>query len=97
MAYNEKLAKVVVIEGLTEAQAIALEDMLATWVSLGSMGASRWTSFFADGDGNFRPRITIDGRKPQFTELIPNEKKWPKGSHNEYRIDFDWIAWALHK
>ena len=53
------------IDNLTEAQAIALEDMLATWQWLGGNGASRWTAFYADGDGNFQPKITIDGRKPE--------------------------------
>ena len=58
------------IENLTEAQAIALEDMLATWEWLGGAGASRWTAFFADGDGNFRPKITVDGHKPEKTKII---------------------------
>lgn len=58
------------IENLTESQAIALEDMLATWQWLGSSGASRWTAFYADGDGNFQPKITIDGRKPEKTSVI---------------------------
>ena len=31
------------ISNITEAQAIALEDMFRTWMSLGDMGASRWT------------------------------------------------------
>ena len=58
------------IENLTEEQAIALEDMLATWQWLGSSGASRWTAFYADGDGNFQPKITIDGRNPEKTNII---------------------------
>ena len=48
----------IVIENLTEAQAIAIEDLLATWVQGGSHGCSRWTAFYADGDGNFRPRVS---------------------------------------
>lgn len=77
------------INNITEAQAIALEDMFATWVYLGNIGGSRWTAFFADGDGNFRPKITIDGLKPQFTDLIDRDKLWET---DEYRIDFDSIA-----
>lgn len=83
------------IDNLTEPQKIALEDMLATWEYLGGMGASRWTGFFADGDGNFRPKILIDGSKPMMTDLIPELSKWPKGFNGEYRIDFDSIAWQL--
>ena len=50
------------ISNITEAQAIALEDMFRTWVSLGNNGSSRWTCFYADGDGNFRPSIKVDGK-----------------------------------
>lgn len=79
----------IVIDNLTCAQAIALEDMLAAWEWLGSIGASRWTAFYADGDGNFRPKITVDGSRPRFTPLLIDAERW-KG--DEYRIDFDTIA-----
>lgn len=81
------------ISNLTISQSIALEDMLSTWQTLGSVGASRWTSFFADGDGNFRPKILYNGHPPIRTDLLEEEDTW-KGS--EYRIDFDSIAWKLH-
>lgn len=83
------------IDNLTEPQAIALEDMFATWHSLGSMGSSRWTAFYADGDGNFHPKITVNGRKPQITDLISRDRVWPKGHNGDYKIDFDAIAWKL--
>lgn len=86
---------VIEIDNLTEAQQIALEDMLACWRELGSIGSSRWTKFYADGDGNFHPMITIDGHKPVSTKLIDNKLKWPEGSGGHYQIDFDWIAWKL--
>ena len=85
---------IIEIEGLTDAQKISLEDMLKTWEWLGDIGGSRWTGFYADGDGNFRPKIKIDGKKPEFTKLIDREKLW---DGDEYKIDFDAIAWALHK
>ena len=81
------------LDNLTEAQAIAIEDMLATWLKLGSLGSSRWTSFYADGDGDFRPKITVDGRKPAQTTLLTHEQRW---HGDEYRVDFDKIAWKLH-
>lgn len=87
----------IVIANLTESQAMAIEDMLAEWVRLGSIGASRWTCFFADGDGNFRPLISVNGGNPQMTTVLPRSDLWPKGHHGEYRIDFDLIAWALHE
>ncbi len=97
MARNDKRTMNVVIDGVTEAQATAIEDMLATWMSLGGMGASRWTAFFADGDGNFQPKITVNGEKPQFTPFLTRAQRWGKCLLTEtiYAIDFDAIAWAL--
>ena len=68
------------IKNLTKVQEVALEDMLATWVGLGNGGSSRWTAFYADGDGNFRPKITVDGREPRETRLINPRKDrlWKK-------------------
>jgi hypothetical protein len=84
------------ISNITEAQAIALEDMFRTWVGLGNAGASRWTSFHADGDGNFRPSIKVDGKDAEFSPLIDEKmrnKMWEEG---EYRIDYDVRAWKLN-
>lgn len=97
MHRNDKRKIVVEIDNITEAQAIAIEDMLATWAGLGSAGSSRWTAFYADGDGNFQPKITVDGRPALFTELFPAEKFWKGGYRGEYRIDFDAIAWKLRE
>ena len=82
----------IAIDNLTSAQALALEDLLATWVNLGGLGSSRWTAFYADGDGNFHPRITIDGRTPKFCELVDRKKVW---HGDEYRVDYDSIARKL--
>jgi len=57
-------------ENITEAQAITLETMFAVWCRLGRVGSSRWTAFFADGDGNFRPKITIDGKEAEESPLV---------------------------
>jgi len=74
MDENKKV--VIEIGNLTEAQSIALEDMMATWETLGHLGSSRWTAFYADGDGNFRPEIFFDGRKPEKTKHIPDKLLW---------------------
>lgn len=96
----------VVIENLTEPQEIALNDLFATWQQLGSMGSSRWTAFYADGDGDFRPKITINGEKPKFTDLLPRDQMWSSDSviadrfergDDAYKIDFDWIGWKLQE
>jgi hypothetical protein len=70
MKEKDKKTLNIEISNLTEAQAIALEDMFRQWTYLGNIGASRWTAFFADGDGNFRPHITVNGSEPQFTDKI---------------------------
>lgn len=72
------------ITNLTKNQSAAFEDMLFTMNSLGNIGSSRWVSFYADGDGNFHPKITINGSKPK--ETYKEENKW---EGNEYRIDQD--------
>lgn len=102
---NEKM--VIEIDNLTTAQKLAIEDLLATWSALGSMGSSRWTAFFADGDGNFHPKITVDGEKAEQCKLGDREQRWRDAafstrdggaiSTDMYMIDFDEIAWALRK
>lgn len=94
MRDRTKRTLTITMANLTEAQEIALHDLFATWQSLGGVGSSRWTSFYADGDGDFRPKITINGEKPKFTELLDRKKLW---EGDEYRIDFDSIGWALQR
>ena len=85
------------ITNLKPAQRMAIEDMLATWARLGGLGASRWTAFYADGDGDFRPRVTVNGQPAVQCVLITEEERWPNGSGGEYRIDYDRIAWRLRE
>lgn len=94
MRDRSKRKLVIEIDNITEAQEIALNDLFATWHNLGDLGSSRWTSFFADGDGDFRPKITINGEKAKFTDLLDRKKLWEGG---EYRIDFDSIGWKLQE
>ena len=94
----KKKTKIIIeIDNITEAQSIALQDLFATWVSLGNMGSSRWTSFFADGDGNFRPEIKVNGEKAKYAakDIITDEKRKELWKGNEYKIDFDFIAWKI--
>jgi hypothetical protein len=80
------------IKNVTAAQAIAIESFLSMWEILGGLGGSRWTSFFSDGDGNFRPKVEFNGRKAKHTEMLDKNQLW-EGS--QYKIDFDSIAWIL--
>jgi peroxiredoxin len=85
---------VIEIDNLTEAQIIAINDMLATWQWLGGVGSSRWTSFYADGDGDFRPKILVDGKQPDTTPLLQRSEVW--NENQEYRIDFDIISQKIN-
>jgi hypothetical protein len=49
------------IDNLTEAQALAIEDYLATWLFLKEKKMSMWVSFFADGFEGFAPEIKVNG------------------------------------
>ena len=106
MACAERIKITIEIDNLTEPQALAIEDLMAMWQHLGGVGGSRWTAFYADGDGNFRPKITVDGRRPVTCELTDSKKRWKSlweedqyGQHPQdiYMLDFDSIAWAMHK
>ena len=105
MRDRTKRTLTVVFENITEAQEIALNDLFATWQSLGSVGSSRWTAFYADGDGDFRPKITVNGEKAKFTELIDRKDMWAKDETvasyflrgDAYFIDFDWVGWKLQE
>lgn len=89
------------IDNISEAQATAIEDLLALWQELGGKGASRWTAFFADGDGSFQPQITIDGQ-PAKRCNINIGPRWgkvklrPDNDHEDevYFMDFDRVALA---
>lgn len=93
--FKDKRRTVIITMRLTEAQRIAFEDMMACWNSLSSMGSSRFTKYYADGDGDFHPSVRINGQKPHSTKLLTNEERWPENG-KEYQVDFDIIEWRLH-
>lgn len=53
------------IDNLTEAQAIAIEDYLATWSFIKEKNMTLWTSFLVDCVGGFKPEITVNGKEPE--------------------------------
>jgi len=90
---------------LTPPQAIAVEDFLHTWNQLSNLGASRWTAFYADGDGDFHPKATLNGEVPKATPLLKGrDDRWQKielggpmytGNDECYCIDYDVISWRM--
>jgi hypothetical protein len=102
----EMQSMTVTMHNLTDAQAIALEAMFRLWQRLGAAGSSRYVSFFADGDGNFRPRVEIQHSRDPYpmqaeedrealrrVALVTNGEEAPGRS---IPIDFDPVAWRLH-
>ena len=51
------------IDNITEAQALAIEDIFATWLFLKEKKMSMWTAIFADGTNDFQPNITVNGEE----------------------------------
>lgn len=79
------------IDNLTKAQELAVIDMLAQWSYNGGVGHSAYVAFYADGDGNFHPKILVDGEKPKHYKM--SDGNWAgKEKDAIYKIDFDLIA-----
>jgi hypothetical protein len=93
--HTKDKSMIIEITNLTEPQRLAIEDMLRTWTYLGGIGSSRFTKFYADGDGNFQPKILVNGSRPELCDLLEVKDRWPDGSGGEYQIDFDTIAWRM--
>jgi hypothetical protein len=95
---NKKLT--IEIDNLTEAQAIAIEDMFLFWENCGHMGSSRWSAFYADGDGNFHPKIKINNEDVKLNKIAEEARVKDNFTldikRGDYAIDFDNIAWKLH-
>ena len=92
---KDKRQTIAVTLRLTKPQRIAFEDMMACWNSLSNIGASRYTKYYADGDGDFHPEVRINGKPPKWTDLLTKEERWPDGRGGDYEIDFDTVAWKL--
>lgn len=94
-----KRTTVTVTLELTEPQRIAFEHMMFVWNQLAGMGSSRWTAYYADGDGDFKPDVKIDGKKPEPTKLVDGNNFWGSENvhllHDGFFIDYDTIAWRL--
>ena len=103
---SDKLDLTVTLRDVTPAQAIALEAMFRHWQVLGAIGSSRWVAFFADGDGNFRPKVEVNFSEDPYPSADPGEqealrkKAFPTNGEESVEamvpVDFDAIAWSFH-
>lgn len=84
----------IIVDNLTKPQLLALVQFFKNWLPLCSAGSSRYVSYYVDGDGNLHPKIKFRlPRKITEEELKLAEECYGK----ELQIDFDRIAWKLHK
>lgn len=92
---------VITLENVGQADAIALIKMFKYMEHLGRLGASRWCSFYADGDGAFRPKVSFE--YPEELPEVPEIDGRTVSSHigsmrytSDFAIDSDEIAWKIY-
>ena len=87
MNLRERRTLTITVDNINIADAVALQKMFKHMQSLGSKGSSRVCSFYADGDGGFRPKVSFDypvelpelefdGRKPDDSFFIDSDNLW---------------------
>ena len=81
---------------VTIPQALTLQAMFNYWNQLSGKGSSRFVAFYADGDGNFRPKAncTFSEELPFLSGLL-NHLAVVEDLDGNRKYDFDPIAWKL--
>lgn len=98
---------VITLDNVGQADAIAIIKMFKYAQRLGNIGASRWCSFFADGDGSFHPKVSFEYPEnlPEVPEVhgeVTYNKKTkelnghPISNDGDFAIDSDSIAWKIY-
>jgi hypothetical protein len=97
---------VITLENVSPADAIALKKMFEYMQYLGNIGSSRLCSFYADGDGSFRPKVSFDYpiELPDVSKIsgvisredIINNGRKVNLSIGDFTIDSDSIAWEVY-
>jgi hypothetical protein len=82
----------ITLENVGPADAIALMKMFKHMEYLGSIGSSRFCSFFADGDGSFHPKASFV--YPIELPEVPDVDGALKD--NSFKIDSDAIGWRIY-
>ena len=91
---KEKPQKLVItVENVNQADAIALKKMFEYMEYLGIIGSSRNCTFFADGDGSFRPKVSFE--YPEKLPEVPEIDGVNLQTRN-FSIDSDSIAWKIY-
>lgn len=108
MATERKAHKMVItLDNVLPADAIALKKMFEYMQTLGNVGSSRWCCFFADGDGSFHPKVSIEypmelPEVPEIDGEVEYNKETrklegnPIHSDGDFAIDSNSIAWKIY-
>ncbi len=89
---GDKISLNIRIGNLDDSQATELIRMLWLINHLGRIGASRWLALYADGDGAFRPYISINGVSvSELAEQNPTGEweNWREGKPNAFLFNPD--------
>ena len=98
---------VITLENVSPADAIALKKMFEYMQLLGHLGGSRWCSFYADGDGSFRPKVSFEypielPDVPTVSGIISQDDinngigRIMHPFSGDFKIDSDSIAWKIY-
>lgn len=83
---------------VSKAQAITLVKMAKIMEWCGHVGTSRNVTFFADGDGDFRPTVTYEATEDiSYTEKLSTDLEIMEAqeNHNDFKLDYDDVAWQI--
>jgi hypothetical protein len=100
----------ITIDNIGPADAIALMKMFKYMEHLGNVGSSRMCSFYADGDGSFRPKVSFVypielPEVPDIDGILCSEDIKEAEDHNrrivetrpgDFAIDSDAIGWRIY-
>lgn len=88
----------IILDHISVPQAIAFKKFFEFMQTTGQVGSSRWAAYFADGDGDFKPKIVAFYHDKTLAE---SEKKMQIIEHIKDEevigIDYDSIAWELRE
>lgn len=97
---RDKHQLVITVDNIGPEDAIALKKMFQYMEYLGQIGSSRVCSFYADGDGSFRPKVKFDYPidLPEVEEIdgVIESRSDERGNRGDFFIDSDSIAWKIY-
>jgi len=88
---DDDVALTVTFDGLSPAEAIALEEFFGRMSTYADLGATRSVAFVVDGDGSFGPEMSVE--TSGLSEPVPEKARAVAETANTF--DPDHVAKAL--